>query len=71
MGFDDHDENFITLNNRNFSKLILEQFDKDREDTSTQIFPKEADQEAFVAKSPLLKSKTKIENRQTSQSFPR
>ena len=23
MGFDDHEESFVTLNNRNFSKLIL------------------------------------------------
>ena len=24
MSFDDHDENFITLHNRNFTKLILD-----------------------------------------------
>ena len=24
MGFDDHEESFVTLNNRNFSKLILD-----------------------------------------------
>ena len=24
LGFDDHEENFITLSNRNFSKLILD-----------------------------------------------
>lgn len=24
LGFDDHEENFVTLNNRNFSKLILD-----------------------------------------------
>ena len=25
MGFDDHEESYVTLNNRNFSKLILDQ----------------------------------------------
>jgi len=30
LGFDDHEENFVTLNNRNFSKLILDQFDRKR-----------------------------------------
>ena len=24
LGFDDHEENFVTLSNRNFSKLILD-----------------------------------------------
>ena len=24
MGFDDHEESYVTLNNRNFSKLILD-----------------------------------------------
>ena len=31
LGFDDHEENFITLSNRNFSKLILDQFDRKRQ----------------------------------------
>ena len=32
LGFDDHEENFVTLSNRNFSKRILEQFDRKREE---------------------------------------
>ena len=31
LGFDDHEENFITLSNRNFSKLILDQFDRKKQ----------------------------------------
>ena len=31
LGFDDHEEDFITLSNRNFSKLILDQFDRKRQ----------------------------------------
>ena len=30
LGFDDHEENYVTLSNRNFSKLILDQFDKQK-----------------------------------------
>lgn len=30
MSFEDHEENFVTLHNRNFTKLILEQFDRKR-----------------------------------------
>jgi hypothetical protein len=37
MGFDDHDENYITLNSRGLSKLILDQFDKNRESQHTLI----------------------------------
>ena len=38
MGFDDHEESFVTLNNRNFSKLILNQLDASRtQQTSTLI----------------------------------
>jgi hypothetical protein len=30
MSFDDHEENFVTLHNRNSTKIILEQLDRNR-----------------------------------------
>ncbi len=35
MSFDDHEENFVTLHNRNSTKIILEQFDRNR--TSLEV----------------------------------
>ena len=33
MGFDDHDEDYVTLNSRGLSKIILDQFAKNKEES--------------------------------------
>ena len=44
LGFDDHEENFVTLSSRNISKLILDQFDRTRQQKVNML---EANQEVM------------------------
>lgn len=55
MSFDDHEENFVTLHNRNFTKIILEQLNRDR--TSLEV-GKEYDYEPTYKENDQFKQKT-------------
>lgn len=62
MSFDDHDENFQTLNNRNFSKQVLSRLESKQETLIIPSFQYNSDQEEPKPKTEAKQSSKKVQS---------
>ena len=57
MSFDTHEENFVTLNNRNFTKLILDNLDRNTDSNENKLRSQFFQMDPTVKKVPVQEKK--------------